>query len=510
MYCTFYGLNQRPFTLTPNPEFVFLGKAHQEAFAHLIYGIENKVGFILLTGEVGAGKTTVIRTLLTRLSSDSYATALILNPMLSSLGLLKTINREFGLTDAYDEPAELVDNLNRFLLKLKQQGKTAVLVIDEAQDLEPTLLEQVRLLSNLETETEKLIQIIMVGQPELEPLLKRQELRQLDQRITVRYHLTPMDGADTREYLSHRLRVAGGRPDMIRFSDAAITVIQRYSSGLPRLVNAVADRCLLIGYTAETRLLESTQVKQAIRDLSPEKNSLLPKRYAVTVKATLAIISCILMVIIVAYCTVFKPVALHNLQVLQQTTEEESACRNLLKAWGITADCSGSLESRLQQQGFELFRYTGNLGNLARLKYPSILETVSKSGQRHQILFGGFDGDNSLVANQSGELVIVKTGQLEQAWTGKALIPWKNQRNLQIPVPYTRNPEELVKLADLLKSAGQAIPNPTDVGKVRVAVKRFQQQQGLEAAGVAGAQTILLLYQTVPDFQPPHLNQAKK
>ena len=267
MYCTFYGLNQRPFTLTPNPEFVFLGKAHQEAFAHLIYGIENKVGFILLTGEVGAGKTTVIRTLLTRLSSDSYATALILNPMLSSLGLLKTINREFGLTDAYDEPAELVDNLNRFLLKLKQHGKTSVLVIDEAQDLEPTLLEQVRLLSNLETETEKLIQIIMVGQPELEPLLKRQELRQLDQRITVRYHLTPMDGADTREYLSHRLRVAGGRPDMIRFSDAAITVIQRYSSGLPRLVNAVADRCLLIGYTAETRLLESTQVKQAIRDL---------------------------------------------------------------------------------------------------------------------------------------------------------------------------------------------------------------------------------------------------
>ncbi len=510
MYCTFYGLNQRPFTLTPNPEFVFLGKAHQEAFAHLIYGIENKVGFILLTGEVGAGKTTVIRTLLTRLSSDSYATALILNPMLSSLGLLKTINREFGLADSADEPAELVDSLNRFLLELKQQGKTAVLVIDEAQDLEPALLEQVRLLSNLETETEKLIQIILVGQPELEPLLGRQELRQLNQRITVRYHLTPMDGADTREYLSHRLRVAGGRPDMVRFSDAAVTAIQRYSSGLPRLVNAVADRCLLIGYTAESRLLEPPQIRQAIQDLSPQKSRLSSARYSTIIKVILAIILCALTAIAAAYLTVSKSASPRNLQELQQVTGQESACRNLLKAWGITADCSGPLESRLQQQGFELFRYTGNLGNLAQLKYPSVLETVSSSGQRQQLLFGGFNGDNSLVANQNGELVVVKTGQLEQAWTGKALIPWKNQRQLQIPVPYTRNPTELAKLADLLKAAGQTIPNPTDVSEVRAAVKRFQQQQGLEAAGVAGAQTVLMLYQALPDFQTPHLNQAKK
>ena len=148
MYCTYFGLKERPFTLTPNPDFIFLGKAHQEAFAHLLYGIDQKAGFIALTGEVGAGKTTVIRTLLTRLTPETHATALILNPMLSSLGLLKTINREFGISDSGEEPAELVETLNQFLLQQKAAHKTVVLVIDEAQDMEPVVLEQVRLLSN--------------------------------------------------------------------------------------------------------------------------------------------------------------------------------------------------------------------------------------------------------------------------------------------------------------------------------------------------------------------------
>ena len=171
MYCTYFGFTERPFNLTPNPAFIFLSRAHQEAFAHLIYGIENRCGFIMLTGEVGAGKTTVIRTLLTELKPETHATALILNPMVSADGLLRAILREFCIESAdCNEPADMIEALNRFLLQQIAAERKVVLVIDEAQDMEPSVLEQVRLISNLETTTDKLIQIILVGQPELEKL----------------------------------------------------------------------------------------------------------------------------------------------------------------------------------------------------------------------------------------------------------------------------------------------------------------------------------------------------
>ena len=266
MYCEHFGFREKPFSMTPDPRFIFLSRNHREAFAHLLYGIDNRTGFIALTGEVGAGKTTVLRTLLTQLDPGRYSTALIFNPSPSPVELLRSINREFNIPADSDDPARLLDTLNVFLLEQNRSGKTVVLVIDEAQHLGPPVLEQVRLISNLETDTEKLIQIVLAGQPELGRMLSREELRQLDQRIAVRYHLRPMDFDDTAGYIAHRLGVVDGK-GKAQFTRWALRLIYRYSGGLPRLINVVCDRALLAAYTQDTDRITAGIAWKAIADV---------------------------------------------------------------------------------------------------------------------------------------------------------------------------------------------------------------------------------------------------
>ena len=266
MYIDFHGFREKPFNLTPDPRFLFLSKSHREAFAHLLYGIDNRVGFISLTGEVGSGKTTVLRALLSQLDSDRYRTALIFNPCLSAPELLQHINREFGISTGPSSSSSLLDALNLFLLQQNAEGRTVVLVIDEAQDLEGSVLEQIRLISNLETDKEKLIQIVLSGQPEFIQILEKEEMRQLGQRITVRYHLQPMDLQDTVSYINHRLVAAGGKGGDI-FSGSSMRRIYRYSRGLPRLINAACDRALLTGYTRDMTKISSRVAEEAIKDI---------------------------------------------------------------------------------------------------------------------------------------------------------------------------------------------------------------------------------------------------
>jgi general secretion pathway protein A len=268
MYQDYFGFREPPFTLTPNPEFLFLSRCHQEAYAHLLYAIESRAGFIELSGEVGTGKTTLTRTLLRRLSPEKYRTALIFNPTLSPLGLLQVINREFGLDPSSNELRELHQALSEFLLKENGEGRTIVLVIDEAQNLSRDALEEVRLISNLETEREKLIQIVLVGQPELRGLLARADLRQLRQRITVRYHLQRIDEGDIHSYIRHRIRIAAAGREPVSFSKAAVRRICRYSKGLPRLINSVCDRSLLLAYTKDSREISGDMIDAAILDLA--------------------------------------------------------------------------------------------------------------------------------------------------------------------------------------------------------------------------------------------------
>jgi general secretion pathway protein A len=246
MYTEFYGLREKPFSLSPDPRFLFLSDSHREALAHLLYGIEQGEGFIAITGEVGTGKTTLCRTLLQRLEPGSEV-AFLFNPQLSGLELLQAIDAEFGLETQGKTRRELMDQLNRFLLTKRQEGRRVLLLIDEAQNLEREALEQVRLLSNLETDTTKLIQIILIAQPELDVMLESPELRQLRQRINVRWRLRPLSQGETRDYVRHRLRVAAGGPREI-FTDFALREIHRRAGGVPRVINRLCDRALLAGY----------------------------------------------------------------------------------------------------------------------------------------------------------------------------------------------------------------------------------------------------------------------
>lgn len=268
MYLDYYQLKEMPFDITPNPRFLFYSAKHREAFNHLMFGIRERRGFVQLTGEVGAGKTTLCRAMLNQLSED-YATALILNPALSTSKLIKAIAMEFGLEVRGLDEVEILDVLNLFLLRLAEDGRDAVLIIDEAQDLSDEGLEQVRLLSNLELDNRKLIQIVLLGQPELRLKLNNPALRQLRQRITVRYHLKALTRDEVQHYIRHRLDVSGanGCP---RFTTPALWRIQSYSQGVPRLVNALCDKALLAGFVNQREEIDYRTIGVAIRELEGE------------------------------------------------------------------------------------------------------------------------------------------------------------------------------------------------------------------------------------------------
>lgn len=265
MYNSFYGFHESPFNITPDPRFLFFSDKHREAFNHLQFGISQRKGFIQITGEVGCGKTTLCRCLLEQLGPQ-FKTALILNPCLSPSQLLRTILQEFGIKAKSDDRVVCLEQLNEFLLQQVEEGFDVVLIIDEAQDLSLKLLEQVRLLSNLETDQRKLLQIVLIGQPELREKLNDPSVRQLRQRITVRYHLEPLTRHEMEYYIRHRIHASGGngRPS---FNSGACRKIYRYSRGIPRLVNAVCDKALLAGFVAGCDKLTGRHIGRAIKEL---------------------------------------------------------------------------------------------------------------------------------------------------------------------------------------------------------------------------------------------------
>jgi general secretion pathway protein A len=264
MYERFFGFRDQPFRLTPDPKYLYLGSKHREGYAHLLYALREGSGFVAVTGEVGTGKTTLVRSLL-RESHADIAVAYIFNPVLSSVELLQTINSEFGLPSRSTSKKELVETLNAFLLAQKADGGRAVIIVDEAQNLDPQVLEQLRLLSNLETETDKLLQIVLLGQPELRPLLDRTDLRQLAQRISLRWHLEPLDRKEVHGYVEHRVQVAGGRKGL--FDAKAVDLIHELSGGIPRLINILAHRSLLVAYTKAAKKVGAPEVHLAAAEL---------------------------------------------------------------------------------------------------------------------------------------------------------------------------------------------------------------------------------------------------
>jgi general secretion pathway protein A len=265
MYQSFYGFSEMPFNITPDPRFLYLSPTHQEALQHLKFGVREKKGFIVLVGEVGCGKTTLCRRFLNELDPAHYDTALILNPRITETQMLKAILTELGETKLARNQNDLVAQMNKLLLERIEKGRDIVLIIDEAQNLKFEVLEQIRLLSNLETDKQKLLQIVLMGQPELKEVLAREELRQLRQRILVHYELHPLSATDIAHYVQHRLSLAGanGRPS---FTKWALRAIHRSSGGIPRVVNNLCDKAMLAAFIRESDEVNFWDVRRAVKD----------------------------------------------------------------------------------------------------------------------------------------------------------------------------------------------------------------------------------------------------
>ena len=553
MYLDFHGFREKPFNLTPDPRFVFLSKNHKEAFAHLLYGIDNRAGFILLSGEVGSGKTTVLRALLGQLDPEHYRTALIFNPCLSPVELLHSINREFGIPGNASDSSSSLDHLNRFLLQQNAEGRTVVLVIDEAQDLAAPVLEQIRLISNLETDREKLIQIVLSGQPELLKVLKRNEMRQLSQRITVRNHLQPMDFEDTIHYINHRLEVAGGRGAVI-FSNSALKRIYRFSRGLPRLINATCDRALLTGYTRDTSRISLRIAAAGIKDIRKKSASTTQKRRLILIP-TFAVLAALfaaglffwrqdlvdLKQNLIGRFNRPRPVEATEEQIKKVTVitgeelsrvmaselgeipESESARRafnTLATFWNVSAMPEGSsfdqknaIERAVIERELHLYRFSGNLGALLRLDHPAILElnVPGVPGKRFVSLVGMEDEylvvDPPIAGRKS-----LSFGEIEKHWSGQGLLLWKDSLNLLTKMPFGSKGVRIEQLQALLREAGAYSMPSTGVydSDTVLAIKRFQASKGIDEDGIAGGQTLMFLYGSISRFGVPRLSAGRK
>ena len=540
MYWEFFGFKEPPFALTPNPAFLFLSAPHQEAFAHLLFAIENRAGFIELSGEVGTGKTTIVRTLLNQLDRETHRTALIFNPTLSPLGLFREINGEFGLPAAGGDLQELHQALNAFLLEENRTGNTVVLVIDEAQNLSIEVLEQIRLISNLETDRSKLIQIVLVGQPELRTLLARSELRQLDQRITVRYHLKPMDFPDTCDYIRHRIRFAAGGSEPLGFSPDAARRIFRFSGGLPRLINSACDRALLLAYTSEKREVSAAMARTCLAELrreAPRKRALWPR--ALAAGLVLAALAAALLALpgrgpAQAAKAVAPPkpaassprpeasapklsreLALQSLGAVSEQDNQLAALNAVLAAWRsplLAEDAlpAASLQTLARLRGMQATRVNGDLAAVARLDAPALLQVAVPGAGNRLVALTGLDQDAVRVVPALAGRSTLTRAELALIWNSGATILWKDFHGLALRSKPAERAAGVKSLQGLLKGSGcyQGPLNGTLGSKTAAAVSEFQRREQLPVDGKARGLTLLLLYRRAGGFFPPSLAAA--
>jgi general secretion pathway protein A len=544
MYLDFYGFREKPFNLTPDSRFIFLSKTHKEAFAHLLYGINHRVGFIGLTGEVGSGKTTVLRALLGQLDPDHHRTALIFNPCLSAPELLQNINREFGITTSSNSLGPL-EALNQFLLHQNTEGRTAVLIIDEAQDLEAPVLEQIRLISNLETDREKLIQIILSGQPEFAQALNRNEMRQLSQRIIVRYHLQPMDFEDTVRYISHRMEVAGGRNGLI-FSRGALKRIYRYSQGLPRLVNAACDRALITAYSRDAMRISSRIAAAGIEDIKRNMTVSSLKKSLILIPTFIMVAALITASVYFIRPNFINPHIAPPIKEMEEQTKKDpvitgaellramaaelgsvpeaesarKAFNTLAGLWNVPPlpeslrlDPFKGMEQWALDRNLSLYRFSGNLGALLRIDYPAALELTLRGipGKRFVSLVG-IEDEQLVIDPPIAGRKSLSFSEIETYWSGQALFLWKDSLRLLKSASPGSERDQIKQLQALLREAGAYDKPLTGVydADTLSAVMEFQSSTGIGQDGIVGGQTLMLLYRSIDRFQVPRLTARPK
>jgi general secretion pathway protein A len=548
MYTKYFGFKEKPFTLTPNPRFIFLSKHHKEAFAHLLYGINSHYGFIELIGEVGTGKTTVLRTLLGQLQDKNYRTALIFNPSLTGVELLRSINTEFGIDASSPYANELLAVLNRFLLEENTNGRTVVLVIDEAQNLDPATLEQIRLISNLETEDDKLIQIILAGQPELEQLLSKPELRQINQRIAVRYRLSPISMEETRAYIRHRMEVAG-ESGGVSFSRYAIKYIYLYTRGVPRMINILCDRALLIAYGDERRHISAGIVSRAIKEiLNLPRNRFVTRHNATTIAAAVMVV---LLVIVAARWQpgrlmrlmgrssahpggvitgrppgepAEKTPAKASIKVLPPATSDSRqlsvveqellsydqvnthlhVLNALLSSWGAQPYATASVRlttpetfSRLAaKRGLRLTPFRGTLDEAIRFNLPFLAVTrVSGDLGAYYLAVTAVRGSSVTISPALFGRSILDKKELASLANGTFYLVWKNIGHIPDTITPGERRNDIGALQRLLRQAGQ-YHGPFDGiygDATAAAVREFQRSRGIAADDMVGELTLAAL-----------------
>jgi len=539
MYLRYFGLNEAPFSITPDPAFVFLSPRHRDALAHLMYGIGKggSGGFVQLTGEVGTGKTTLCRCLLEQIPEGTHI-ALLLNPLVTPRELLAAISEELGIDvrESIDSTRLLVDGLNRFLLAAHDRGERVVVVIDEAQNLSPEALEQVRLLTNLETSKEKLLQIVLLGQPELRELLQRRTLRQLAQRITARYHLSPLGPKDTHLYIRHRMQVAGAQRNPFR--RGAMNALYQRSQGIPRLINIIADRSLISAFAKERMDVTAAMVHEAANEVQLGERQVKRVRWPLLLGASAA---AVVAVLAIARFSDFRfpsdPVntltpgnALAVVEgqetppsmiqpVIPELTEEPPApgiVEGLDQTWledhqrvvwqgvaemwlhpgaafAIQAACNGD-----DSVGYACLRDQGNWSKINRLGLPVVL--VLQEESQSYLLLKGVAADRLLVGTNE-QLTTVSRESVESRWLGTYLVTWPQAPGWP---PFIGRGDRGAAVKTIMEMAALVdVPyhgEPVFDAAFELWLKSFQARNGLEADGIVGRNTLLhLMTASIPE-----------
>ena len=538
MYTSFFGLTEKPFAITPDPRYLYLSERHAEALAHLLYGINESGGFIQLTGEVGTGKTTVVRTLLSRVPHHADV-AVILNPRVTPVEFLLTICEELGLAIAEadrNSVKQLVDALNRRLLGAHAEGRRIIVLVDEAQNLSIDVLEQVRLLTNLETPTQKLLQIILIGQPELRELLDRTDLRQLAQRITGRYHLKPLSREETKGYVRHRLRVAGATEEI--FTPSALVELHRLSLGIPRVINVACDRALLGAYTQETKKITSSLVRRAAGEVYGRRilpvwlGWILGTLGAVALAGTAflgwhylhnqnIVLSASRPAKIAAAplppapqpippAPVKPKLSTVNalLEANQANTTDAAAFRRLLSLWGTALSDDRDPCGQAAKAGLACLDQRGSWTQVRTLNRPAILTLTDARGQRHRVVLSGLD-DTTATLNLGEHNEKVSLDDLSRDWFGEFTVIWKPKTLRTRLLALGMQGDEVRWLRRSLNAlaGGASDPEHADVydQELAIAVQNFQREHRLNVDGIAGVQTQVVLDTALADPSSPLL-----
>ncbi len=535
MYLSFFGLSEKPFAITPDPRYLYLSERHAEALAHLLYGINESGGFIQLTGEVGTGKTTVVRTLLSRVPQHADV-AVILNPRVTPVEFLLTICEELGLPiEAADRDSvkQMVDALNHRLLSAHAEGRRIIVIVDEAQNLSAEVLEQVRLLTNLETPTQKLLQIILIGQPELRELLDRNDLRQLAQRITGRYHLKPLSREETQGYVRHRLRVAGAVGEI--FTTGALREVHRLAGGIPRVINVSCDRALLGAYTQETRKVTAALVRRAAGEVYGRRFAPLWLGWIIGGLVTVGLAASVTVawrmfqqrtatvraaatsppahpVPVTRAADTPPPVSINALLAANSgKTGEAAAFRRLLSLWGTAMTEDRDPCGQAQKAGLACLEQRGSWAQVRALNRPAILTLTDDQGQKHRVVLSALD-DRFATLDLGEHNQRIAIDEVSRDWFGDFTVVWKPKTSRARALSMGMRGEEVRWLRRSLNALQGAAPDPerADVydEELAIAVQEFQREHRLDVDGIAGLQTQVMLDTALAEPGSPLLQQT--